>query len=144
MRMKKIALCSLLVLTTTSCERDTSVKLRGGNPPVFELSGSGRLHFMSILGHKKLRQDVGEKGVTVWGIEMSDPDPDRARWVEDIASVTYGKVPDGYKQIYPENNAPAPTLTEGVQYEYWVETWNANRARGYFCIKDGKPEYLGQ
>jgi hypothetical protein len=135
----------LVLLTMSSCERDTAVKLEGGNPPVFVLSGSGTLRFAVIHGSKRMRSNEGDRDFAVW--EIHEPDPEHARVetrVERMGSVTYGKVPDGYKQIYPENDGEPPVLVEGAKYEYWFETADANGARGYFRIKDGKREYLGQ
>ena len=54
-----------------------------------------------------------------------------------IGSVTYGKVPQGYQQIYPENGA-APTIIEGQHYYVRIVTNNANGADGYFMVQNGK------
>jgi hypothetical protein len=139
--MKKRTLSIILVLTMSSCEWDTSVRLEGGNPPVFVLSGSGGLDYVVIHGNRQLRQNEGDRDFAMWEVQASDPHWKRG--VRSIGSVTYGKAPAGYKQIYPENDEVPPPLVEGVQYEYWFQTSDANGARGYFRIKNGKPEYIG-
>ena len=60
-----------------------------------------------------------------------------AQIVDDIGSVTYGKVPEGYMQKYPESGE-APKLNEGEHYYVHVVTSNANGADGYFMILNGK------
>jgi|ERR1700733_10267018 hypothetical protein len=142
--MKPIAiiLCSILVLTATGCERDTSITLRGGNPPKFVLSGSGGLTFLVINGPKQMREAPAWEGSALWEIEPSSDNRDNWRRLESIGTITYGQTPDGYRQKYPENGARAAPLEEGEEYSYWFVTVNANGASGRFRITNGKPELL--
>ena len=138
-RLKKplATFSSLLVLCVFGCERPTKVRLAGANPPVFLLSGSGKLGTLRIYGPKQ--RDVGsDKNFAIWEIKPIEGyingEP-----VESLREITYGIVPKGYKQIYPEGGLPAPGLVAGERYQYWFQTINAPHARGYFEIVDGKP-----
>jgi hypothetical protein len=125
-----------LLLFMATCERPTVVKLGGGNPPTFTLSGSGELGDLRIYGPKQ--RDVGsDLSFAMWEI-MPVNGYLEGEPIERLGKITYGVVPKGYKQIYPENDAPAPALVPGQKYEYWFQTINAPHARGYFEIKDGK------
>ena len=59
--------------------------------------------------------------------------------VENLSPITYGKVPEGYKQVYPEQGN-APALVEGERYYVWVGTFDANGAGKHFIIRNGKVE----
>ncbi len=56
--------------------------------------------------------------------------------VEEVGSIIYGAVPNGYRQVIPGNEEP-PRLKPGKRYRYWVVTGNAPGAIGYFELRDG-------
>lgn len=113
-------------------ERD---HIKGNNPPTFILSGSGRLAMLRIHG-PKVRDVPGEAGFAVWEI-IAKSGRFNGTLVGSLGSITYGKVPDGYVQVYPERGE-APPLLEGEQYRAFFDTVNANGARKSFTIRDGK------
>lgn len=135
----QVLVCSLLLTQLLSCgisERATEVTLEGTNPPVFVLSGSGKLSDLIIYGPRQ-RDVGGDRAFAVWEIK---PIGGRSvsESVESIGRIKYGMLPKNYVQIYPENGASAPPLIEGQRYEYWFQTLNAPHARSYFEIRDGK------
>lgn len=130
----------LFAVFVTSCvftfERDTKVRLEGDNIPIFHLSGSGTLGDFVIFGPKQ--RDIGsDRDDAVWEIMPIDGYLN-GELVEEISSIRYGEVPKGYEQVYPENNAPPPSLLPEKKYEYWFQTINAPHARGFFEIRNGK------
>lgn len=137
-------LFSLFVSVFASCglitEETTEVRIEGDNPPVFFISGSGTLANLVIYG--PLQRDIGgDRAYAVWEIEPINGHFE-GRLLEDLKTIKYGVIPNGYKQIYPENNAPPPPLTPGPKYEYWFQTINAPHARAYFKMHDGKAVVL--
>jgi hypothetical protein len=44
-------------------------------------------------------------------------------------------VPEGYRQVCPENGDAPPPLVRGNKYEYWFDTSDAPHARSYFVIR---------
>ena len=117
-----------------SCEIDTKLGISGGNPPTFLMSGNGFLTSIRVRGHARQREAQGENQYLHWVIEVKD---DGGLSVGSIASVTYGKVPKGYRQIYPEKGE-APPIIEGQHYYVRLVTSNANGADGYFMVQNGK------
>jgi hypothetical protein len=99
------------------------------------MSGNGTLSRLVIRGHKTLRKIPGPDSSAVWYIKMIDYD--HGQLVSRLSPISYGKLPTGYVQKYPEQGE-APQLEENVIYYIQVDTWNANGASGYFLIKDGK------
>jgi predicted RNA-binding protein with TRAM domain len=54
-----------------------------------------------------------------------------------MSPVAYGKIPEGYAQIYPERGE-APPIVEGEHYYVRIVTANANGDDGYFMLRNGK------
>src|ERR1700733_1935268 len=142
-RPRKIAslrpIVLVLVLTflaiTSGCERDTNLDVRGGSAAEFSMSGSGKLSDLKVRGNTPQRNIEGDAADIYWEIE-DEPDTEGVR-VESLGTVTYGKVPKGYVQVYPEQGAPPP-LVEGERYYVHAATNGANGKGRYFTIQDGK------
>lgn len=125
----------LIIGISLACERDTKLKVEDGNPPKFAMTGNGTLTAIRVRGPHKQREAKGEALYLYWVIEI-DGREDPAD-VETLSPVIYGKVPDGYKQVYPERG-DAPPLVEGEHYYVRVVTSNANGDDGYFMLRNGK------
>jgi len=54
-----------------------------------------------------------------------------------LDSITYGEIPPGYLQKYPEEGK-APPLVEGQLYAVLFETTGANGAHVYFIYRKGR------
>src|SRR5689334_1182466 len=102
--MMKILLLLLMSTSMTACglfSQRSEVTL-SGNPPLFTLSGSGKLGDFIIYGPRQ--RDVGsDRNFAVWEIEPIKGYLEGA-YIAKIGSIKYGIVPEGYKQVYPENN----------------------------------------
>lgn len=127
-------LCLLLTGINVACERDTRLTIKGGNPPTFAMSGSGSLGTLRVRGPKKQRDAEGEDASIYWLIKTKE---DYGRYIEDLGSITYGIVPKGYVQVYPEKGE-APALVEGESYFVQALTVDANGAAAHFTISNGK------
>ena len=106
--MSAAVLISALLLSTGNClhERDTRVSVEGGNPPKFIMSGSGALAQLRIGGPEKLREGIAEEPYIYWEIKMEKTDPERL--IEALSPITYGEVPRGYIQVYPDPTQAPP------------------------------------
>ena len=126
----------LIVGVALSCERDTQLVIQGSNPPVFVMSGSGSLGTIRVRGPEKQRDAEGEDAFLYWVIvNLEDQEKNAGR----LGPVTYGKVPQGYKQVYPEHGE-VPQLVEGERYNIRIATFNANGVDKFFVIRNGKIE----
>jgi hypothetical protein len=133
-RVISSGLIIFLVILSVSCEIDTKMRISGGNPPAFMMTGNGILTSIRVRGNQRQREAHGEDQYLHWVIEVKD---DRGTSVGKIGSVTYGKVPEGYQQVYPEKG-DAPAIIEGQHYYVRIVTSNANGADGYFMVQNGK------
>lgn len=136
---------TLLVSQFLSCgssERNTQVRFEGGNPPIFVISGSGKLSDLIVYGPRQ-RETGGDRAFAVWEIKPKGG-RNESLPLDDLRKIQYGVVPKNYVQVYPEDNASPPSLVEGQRYEYWFQTLNAPHARAYFEIQGGKPVELSR
>jgi hypothetical protein len=118
-----------------SCERHTKLTIEGGNPPKFVMSGNGILTAVRVGGPEVQRDAEGEARFLHWVVEIKSG----RRRVEELSPLTYGVVPEGFQQIYPENGE-APRLVEGERYNVRVVTSQANGDSKSFVIRNGKVE----
>jgi hypothetical protein len=128
----------LAILLFAGCERSTQVRVEGGTTPVFVISGGGNLASFVVYS-----PDFAEKAEFPWdeNFALWKIKPIGGHWnatpVGRLERITYGVVPDGYRQVKPEVG-PAPQLTEGQKYSYDVETTNAPGAAGFVEIRNSK------
>jgi len=138
--MFRISVLLLLVMSLQLCERRTVVKLEGGNPPTFVLSGSGRLGEVIVFGPEQesiANSNPFDETHAVWKIAPRKDGSDNAKPVAEVGRIIYGVVPAGYEQIKPRSGAATPLLP-GVRYRYWFVTVDSPHGSGYFEIRDGK------
>jgi hypothetical protein len=126
----------VFILGGRACERDTVLTIVGGNPPQFRMRGNGLLGRLSVRGPRTQRDVKGEAALYYWQIEDHGADD---KTVERMGTITYGEVPDGFRQVYPDAGK-APPLIEGERYLIRVETGEANGATKYFVIRNNKVE----
>jgi len=154
----QILMIPLLIITTISgCEIDTKPIVTNGNPPLIKFKGTGALAQLYVSGPFTLEQLKGEYKITrgkgsitaeqgkeldkIYGgkrykLWQLDPDSSRNLNVSTL-SITYGMVPEGWKQVYPDNGKPEP-LIDGKFYKVAAPSSNANFEHGYFTIKNNK------
>jgi len=133
--------CSILAMLTlilSGClEVPTQVKLEGSQIPVFALAGTGNLGSFSIYSlppEEKLKSRDQIK--LLWKI-MSEPNGSAGYSLRAVGKVTYGVVPKGYKQVFPETGASPEGIVPGARYSFYCETTNAPHAGGLFALKNG-------
>lgn len=133
----KASILVLFLVFVTACERETTIKLSGGNPPMFLLSGSGNVGAVTIYGpEREQSQEPFSNEGAIWKI-VPEAGYEAGAKVENLRMITYGIAPKGYKQIIPQEGV-APALQSNQRYSYWIDTTNAPHAGGFFEIVNGK------
>ena len=134
------AIYVLVLISLMGCSlldrRPTRVVLEGDSTPTFVVSGTGLLQDLIVYGSRQ-RNLPGDRAFAIWEIQPLKGSLD-GESLDSIGSIKYGVVPEGYKQVYPENKQAPPPLTPGTRYEYWFVMVNAPEARSYFEIRDNK------
>ena len=115
-----------------ACERDMTILVRNdSNPPIFKLSGSGRLIFFKVSEAQR-GQPSPTDHPAMWEIR-----PTEENLISQLPEITYGVVPPGFTQLVPNTGTPPP-LVEGKLYQAGGPAFNANGGSIRFVIKDGK------
>lgn len=125
----------LLMCCGVGCEweKPTVISVRQG--PVFAFSGNGRLATFTVYAPNA-------------GRHIADPDPDLARIIWQIKAtrgyfegarvggmqLSYGGLPDGYRQTVPNSPQQAPAPTSGAVYSFFAETTGAPGIGGFFYV----------
>ncbi|SRR5712692_2651370 len=139
-KTRNISLFALLLTgwLFAGCERLTHVRVEGGATPVFVFSGSGNLASFVVYSpaFAEKAESPWDENFALWKIKPIGGHLNGTP-VERLERITYGVVPDGYRQVKPEDGS-APPLTEGQKYFYDVETTNAPGAAGFVEIKNSR------
>lgn len=145
-----------MTMMVSGCEVDTKPVVTGGNPPAIKFKGTGSLEQFFVMGPytlEQLRQEykvAGGKNVLTpeetRELERIRGDKDDSMWqlapsrdyrVAGL-SITYGLVPDGFKQVYPADGTPPEPLMEGKIYNILTPSASANFKPVMFTIENGK------
>jgi len=97
-----------------------------------EVDDGSIMHF-TIYGPKQ-RSGTGPEAFIVWQLRPVS----NSNSLNDIGEIKYGKIPNGFKQTYPENDVPPPLLKEGESYMLQIMTEGAPWGQIGFEIHDGK------
>ena len=127
-------LCLLLLIGACSCERSTTVQTTGENPPGFVLAGSGKLGEI-IIYEAGYRGSLEDESHMMWEVKAQRMP---GKLINELGTVTYGTIPEGYLQVKPEPGQDPPPLSEGKIYKFWFISANAPTALGYFEIRNNK------
>ena len=128
----------LTIWLFAGCERSTHVRVEGGTTPVFIISGSGRLVSFVVYSPNFVSkaESPWDENFALWKIEQSAGNSSGVpAW--KLERITYGTLPDGYKQVKPQVG-PAPPLTEGQKYFYEATTTNAPGTAGFLEIRNSQ------
>ncbi|MFL6227484.1 MAG: hypothetical protein ACJ741_01750 [Pyrinomonadaceae bacterium] len=135
----RLSLCYALAslqLSLTACEPKAEVQLEGGTPPAFSITGMGKLWFVSVGEYTDDRSlKPSDRWRELWRIEPETPQSGKDP--AELAKLTYGIVPAGYRQLTPARGE-APQLIPGKDYTFEVKTDWGMPATGDFEIRDGK------
>jgi hypothetical protein len=133
-------LLNVVMLTECRSERPTQVIIEGAGVPTFHLSGSGKLASFSVYLVPPVPEQMTKPfsdQVPIWQI-TAEPDPLHGRPVEDIQKLSYGAIPAGYKQGFPENGSLPPVIAVEKDYFFDCTTTDAPTESGFFRVHDGK------
>lgn len=126
----------VLVMLFTSCTRETSIVVGGGNAPQFTVSGSGRLTSLQVFGPASNDLDV-KLSLLLWQIEPAT-DARSGVTLDEIKSISFGQVPPGYVQRFPLAGARPAALAEGANYRAQFDTSNAQGLTLQFGLRNGQ------
>ena len=115
-----------------------TVEIQGSDPPVFVLSGPGRITYFGVgVFSPALPEKSPNRVQIIWEIFPRDIFSTN---IESVGQIAYGTVPPGFSQSTPANGPPLPLapLEPGKYYVFYLLTMGAPHVMGAFEMKDGK------
>jgi hypothetical protein len=130
------SVCAVLLMLVACEPPEIPTAVKVGPGPSFVLTGSGRLASFTVyapMSGQKVAFPHGDVSTVVWQISSSTGYFDGAR-VNGL-DLIYGKVPEGYKQIVPDQLQAPPSLQPGLIYSFFAESTGAGVASGSFYVE---------
>jgi len=130
------------LLLSFGCGRFTRIEMEGENPPNIYFSVNGTLTAISVNGPDIEREANRENRAdppywkVYWKLVPQGTNPHHM-YIDKSNPITYGKVPIGFVQVYPEHGPPDP-LIEGTRYTVRLMVENGDGVNALFMIHKGK------
>lgn len=139
-KTRNVTLFALLLTMWFSlgCERSTQVRIEGGTTPVFVISGSGNLASLVVYSpdFAEKAESPFDENFALWKIKPNEG-PLNGTPVRTLERITYGALPDGYRQVKPTVGS-VPPLVEGQKYFFSIDTTGAAGTAGFLEIKNSQ------
>ena len=148
-----------LFITAVNLYRiDTKPLVSGGNPPIIEFDGRrAQLYLIGPYTLEQLKQEYTQEYKITGGKNILTPEQekdlekirdkkDHSMWQLDPGSlsrgfgvsITYGIVPNGFRQVYPANGKSPEPLIEGMIYAAVASSDDTADVKSkYFMIDNG-------
>jgi hypothetical protein len=158
-RMQIWAVFLFIITAVNGCEVDTKPIVSGGNPPIIEFDGArAQLYVIGPYTLEQLKQEYKQEYKITGGKNILTPEQQKELekirgnknydiWQLDPGSlsrgfglsITYGIVPNGFKQVYPANGKSPEPLIEGKIYAVVAPSADTADVKSeYFMIDNGK------
>jgi len=127
------------------CNQRPSVIIEGGTAPFFKIAGNGNVQVITVSGPDFANSNGSDAGSRVmrpyWQI-VPQTEQSLAR-IDRSSGIAYGKVPDGFKQVFPANGAAPQPLMENELFTFDLRLENGEAVGKRFVIHDGKAAVEG-
>ena len=137
------AILSLLCVFTTfflGCHQRTRVVIEGSTAPIFKVVGRGSIKVITVNGpdfDNPNSRDAGSRYMKPFWQIVAQNDHDIGL-IEQSGGIVYGKVPVGFKQVFPQNGAAPQPLVENELFTLDLRLGNGEAVGKRFVIHNGK------
>jgi len=157
-RVQIWAVFLFIITAVNGCGIGAKPMVSGGNPPIIEFDGArAQLYVMGPYTLEQLKQKYRQEYKITGGKNILTPEQQKELekirgnkhydiWQLDPGSprgfglsITYGIVPNGFRQVYPADGRSPEPLIEGKIYAAVAPSLDtADVKSGYFMIDNGK------
>jgi len=132
-----ITLCGCFLL---ACDQDPRVTINGGAVPSCQLSGQGVIQAITVGGPDFANPNSREAGSRYmkpyW--EIAPTRECDIQTLKKSGPLVYGRLPDGFRQVVPENGSPPLPLPEDELLGFGLRTADGPALGVRFVIHSGK------
>ena len=137
----------LLCIATfcSGCDQRPQLVIEGGNRPLFKVTGPGRIMLITVSGPDFNNPNSREPGSRYmkpfWQIQaLTEID---IALIEQSGGIRYGQVPDGFRQVFPQNGVAPESLMENELFTFDLRLGNGEALGARFVIHNGKAAVEG-
>ena len=127
------------------CNPRPQLTIEGGTAPLFKIAGPGRVQMLTVSGpdfNNPISSDAGSRYMKPYWQIVAEGDHDIAL-LQQSGGVVYGKVPKGFKQIFPEHGGAPQPLSENELFTFDLRLANGEALGMRFVIHNGKASVEG-
>jgi hypothetical protein len=124
----------------SGCNQRPQVVIEGGSVPLFKVTGRGSIQVITVSGpdfDNPNSRDAGSRYMKPFWQIVAQPGHNIAL-VEQLGGIVYGKVPDGFKQVFPPNGATPQPLVENELFTFDLRLGNGEAIGNRFVIHNGR------
>lgn len=137
LKKRLVVLIAACLLCCSACEYQIATSVTVSAGPSFTLTGSGRLVTFSVYAPQHGERIAGphpDVAVLAWEIKALN-DYSRVQG----SRLVYGKTPEDYRQVAPNQSQVPPPLPAGAVYSFFAVPADAQPVGGFFYMDKTGP-----
>lgn len=135
-----IPICLFSLVLVSACDYRPRLEIEGDTVPLFKLTGVGNIQVISVDGpdfENSNGREAGSRNMKPYWQIAPKVDYDLAR-IEKLGGLLYARVPDGFRQVFPENGAAPQPLLQDELFTFSLRVAEGNGIGVRFVIHNGK------
>lgn len=140
-----LLLMCMLIFFLVGCNQRPRVIVEGGTAPLFSISGNGSIQVVTVSGpdfENRKSRDAGSRYMKPYWQIVAQTEEGSSR-INRLKRIDYGKVPDGFKQVFPANGVAPQPLVENELFTVDLRLENGEAVGKRFVIHAGKAAVEG-
>jgi len=139
----RTALLIFIIFVFGACDHRPRVMIVGGAVPTFKLTGRGGVQVLSVVGPDFAQPAMNGNYYTKLYWKIAPKEGYDINTPASLGDLVYGHLPNGFRQVYPENGESAPVLPEDQFLSFSLRCADGSALGVRFVIHNGKVDTEG-